>query len=164
MSSVQCQSDLHPSEEPDGQGSCHCGTDDGSTRWTDEELQVQHQHRLGYLSAVPAQPAGSVVENPLADVVRKEPGGHESDERVLRRVAANSRGDLDAFRFTWSLSRSAQDIGRALSLGRGGASRADHVSVRVKTSALYMSGYLDAAQQFWVKMHDGQWLACRQSS
>jgi hypothetical protein len=51
------------------------------------------------------------------------------------------------------------DIGRALPLGRGGASRADHVSMRVKTSALYMSGYLDAAQQFWVKMHDGQWLA-----
>lgn len=59
----------------------------------------------------------------------------------------------------WSLSSSAQDIGRALPLGRGGASRADHVSMRVKTSALYMSGYLDAAQQFWVKMHDGQWLA-----
>ena len=34
------------------------------------------------------------------------------------------------------------DIGRALPLGRGGASRADHVSMRVKTSALYMSGYL----------------------
>ncbi|MCW2092994.1 UNVERIFIED_ORG: hypothetical protein M2328_006347 [Rhodococcus erythropolis] len=31
--------------------------------------------------------------------------------------------------------------------------------MRVKTSALYMSGYLDATQQFWVKMHDGQWLA-----
>lgn len=28
-----------------------------------------------------------------------------------------------------------------------------------KTSALYMSGYLDAAQQFWVKLHDGRWLA-----
>ncbi|MGM5068928.1 hypothetical protein EU244_029275 [Rhodococcus qingshengii] len=31
--------------------------------------------------------------------------------------------------------------------------------MRVKTSALYMSGYIDAAQQFWVKMRDDQWLA-----
>ena len=59
----------------------------------------------------------------------------------------------------WSLSSSAQDIGRALPLGRGGASRADHVSMRVKTSALYMSGYLDGALKFWARMHDGQWLA-----
>lgn len=51
------------------------------------------------------------------------------------------------------------DIGRALPLGRGGASRADHVSMRVKTSALYMSGYLDGALKFWARMHDGQWLA-----
>lgn len=29
----------------------------------------------------------------------------------------------------------------------------------MKASALYMSGYLDAAQQFWLKMHDGQWFA-----
>ncbi len=51
------------------------------------------------------------------------------------------------------------DIGRALPLGRGGASRADHVSMRVKTSALYMSGYLDGTLRYWAKMHDGQWLA-----
>lgn len=51
------------------------------------------------------------------------------------------------------------DIGRALPLGRGGASRADHVSMRVKTSALYMSGYLDGILKFWAIMHDGQWLA-----
>ncbi len=51
------------------------------------------------------------------------------------------------------------DIGRALPLGRGGASRADHVSMRVKTSALYMSGYLDGALKFWARMHDRQWLA-----
>lgn len=50
------------------------------------------------------------------------------------------------------------DIGRALPLGRGGASRSDHVSMRVKTSALYMSGYLDGALKFWARMHDGQWL------
>lgn len=56
------------------------------------------------------------------------------------------------------------DIGRALPLGRGGASRADHVSMRVKTSALYMSGYLDGALKFWARMHDGQWLACSHSS
>ncbi|MDJ0489699.1 hypothetical protein QNA24_25300 [Rhodococcus qingshengii] len=31
--------------------------------------------------------------------------------------------------------------------------------MRVKTSALYMSGYVDAAQQFWVEMHDDQWPA-----
>ncbi|WP_251014263.1 hypothetical protein [Rhodococcus qingshengii] len=31
--------------------------------------------------------------------------------------------------------------------------------MRVKTSALYMSGYLDGALKFWAKMHDGQWLA-----
>lgn len=53
------------------------------------------------------------------------------------------------------------DIGRALPLGRGGKSRADHVSMRVKTSALYMSGYLDGALKFWARMHDGQWLGCR---
>ncbi|CAN5371722.1 MULTISPECIES: hypothetical protein [Rhodococcus] len=41
------------------------------------------------------------------------------------------------------------DIGRALPLGRGGASRADHVSMRVKTSALYMSGYLDGILRYW---------------
>lgn len=41
----------------------------------------------------------------------------------------------------------------------GGASRADHVSMRVKTSALYMSGYLDGILKFWARMHDGQWLA-----
>ncbi|AGT95669.1 hypothetical protein O5Y_29260 (plasmid) [Rhodococcus erythropolis CCM2595] len=51
------------------------------------------------------------------------------------------------------------DIGRALPLGRGGASCADHVSMRVKTSALYMSGYLDGILKFWARMHDGQWLA-----
>ncbi|MEI4741901.1 hypothetical protein [Rhodococcus erythropolis] len=51
------------------------------------------------------------------------------------------------------------DIGRALPLGRGGASRADHVNMRVKMSALYMSGYLDGALKFWARMHDGQWLA-----
>lgn len=51
------------------------------------------------------------------------------------------------------------DIGRALPLGRGGAARADHVSMRVKSSALYMSGYLPAVQNFWILMHDGQWLA-----
>ena len=47
------------------------------------------------------------------------------------------------------------DIGRALPLGRGGASRADHVSMRVKTSALYKSGYLDGVLKYWAKMHDG---------
>ncbi|MGH3890903.1 MAG: hypothetical protein ACRDTW_04955 [Rhodococcus qingshengii] len=31
--------------------------------------------------------------------------------------------------------------------------------MRVKTSALYMSGYLDGALKFWARMHDGQWLA-----
>lgn len=29
----------------------------------------------------------------------------------------------------------------------------------MKTSALYMSGYLDGVQNFWAKMHDNQWLA-----
>ncbi|MEH6796407.1 MAG: hypothetical protein V7694_19960 [Rhodococcus sp. (in: high G+C Gram-positive bacteria)] len=31
--------------------------------------------------------------------------------------------------------------------------------MRVKTSALYMSGCLDGALKFWARMHDGQWLA-----
>jgi len=31
--------------------------------------------------------------------------------------------------------------------------------MRVKTSALYMSGYLDGILKFWARMHDGQWLA-----
>lgn len=51
------------------------------------------------------------------------------------------------------------DMGRALPLGRGGAGRADRVSMRVKTSALYVSGYIPAVQNFWVLLHDGQWLA-----
>lgn len=31
--------------------------------------------------------------------------------------------------------------------------------MRVKTSALYVSGYLDGILKFWARMHGGQWLA-----
>jgi len=31
--------------------------------------------------------------------------------------------------------------------------------MRVKTSALCVSGYIPAVQNFWILLHDGQWLA-----
>jgi hypothetical protein len=51
------------------------------------------------------------------------------------------------------------DIGKALPLGRGGAARADYVSMRVKSSAVCLSGLLPALQTHWFQIFDGQWLA-----
>ncbi|AHK35585.1 hypothetical protein OPAG_08237 [Rhodococcus opacus PD630] len=51
------------------------------------------------------------------------------------------------------------DIGKALPLGRGGASRADYVNMRVKSSSVYLSGLRPALQTHWFQIHDGQWLA-----
>ena len=82
-------------------------------------------------------------------------GQHSDQHRPLDRTLARSPRDQD-IRPTAAVK---VDIGRALPLGRGGASRADHVSMRAKTSSLYLSGYLDGILKFWARMHDGQWLA-----
>lgn len=52
------------------------------------------------------------------------------------------------------------DMSKALPLGRG-AGRADRVSLRAKSSSVYLSGMLTARQTHWIQIHDSQWLACR---
>lgn len=50
------------------------------------------------------------------------------------------------------------DMSKALPLGRG-AGRADRVSMRVKSSSVYLSGMLTARQTHWIQIQDSQWLA-----